>query len=60
MGVEFNSYRPLQDLELADKVDVDSSDAINLLTGADLYYDIVLRNVTRGEEGPVAVASKSG
>ena len=57
--VEFNSYPHLQGLELADKVDVDSSDANNLLIGADLYYDIILSNVIRGE-GPVAVMSKLG
>ena len=59
-GVEFNSYPHLQGQELANKVDAESSDAINILIGADLYYDIVIGNVIRGEEGPVAVASKLG
>ena len=60
--VDVNSFPHLQGLELADDVDVDSSDAIDLLIGADLYYSIVLGNVIKGtgENGPVAVESKLG
>ena len=49
-------------MEFADDVDTSlgSSDNINVLIGADQYYNIVVGDVIRGEHGPVAVKSKLG
>ena len=60
--VEVASFLHLQGLELADDVDtsLDSNDNINVLIGADQYYNIVVGDVIRGEHGPVAVKSKLG
>eukprot|EP00795_Rhopilema_esculentum_P012833 gene12833-3574_t len=58
--VEVNSFPHLQGLELADEVDIGSNDHINVLIGADQYHSIVVGDVIRGENGPVAVKSKLG
>ena len=46
-------------LALAESVDV-SSKRIDILIGADHYYDIVIGEVIRGSAGPVAISSKLG
>ena len=37
-----------------------SSKCIDILKGADHYYDIVIGGVIRGSAGPVAISSKVG
>ena len=54
--VDVNKYPHLQDLELADRSEIDQ-DAIDILVGPD-YWDIVTGNLIRGENCPIAVNSK--
>jgi len=49
----------LRDLKLAHPISGSSSFAIDLLIGADFYWDIVGNHIVRGQ-GPTAVASKLG
>ena len=49
----------LQDLDFADSVDA-SSGAIDVLLGADYFYEIVTGNIRKGSAGPVAISSKLG
>ena len=57
--VEISNYPHLNGLALAESVDV-SSKRIDILIGADHYYDIVIGEVIRGSAGPVAISSKLG
>ena len=54
--VDVNKYPHLQDLELADRSEIDQ-DAIDILVGPD-YWDSVTGNLIRGENCPIAVNSK--
>ena len=57
--VELSHYPHLNGLALANSVDV-SSRRIDILIGADHYYDIIIGEVIRGSAGPVAISSKLG
>ena len=57
--VELRHYPHLNGLALANSVDV-SNKRIDILIGADHYYDIVIGEVIRGSAGPVAISSKLG
>ena len=57
--VDLSHYPHLNGLALANSVDV-SSKRIDILIGADHYYDIVTGEVIRGSAGPVAISSKLG
>ena len=57
--VELSHYPHLNGLALANSVDV-SSKHIDILIGADHYYNIVIGEVIRGSAGPVAISSKLG
>ena len=57
--VDVSSYPHLQGLILADNVNA-SNKRIDLLIGADHYYDIVIGDVIRGSAGPVAISSRLG
>ena len=57
--VDVSSYPHLQGLTLADNVNA-SNKRIDLLIGADHYYDIVIGDVIRGSAGPVAISSRLG
>ena len=57
--LELSHYPHLSGLALANSVDV-SSRRIDILIGADHYYDIVIGEVIRGSAGPVAICSKPG
>ena len=52
-------YAHLQGLAFADSVDA-SSDAIDILLGADYFYEIVTGEIRKGSAGPVAISSKLG
>ena len=58
-SVEIILYPHLNGLALADSVGV-SNKLIDILIGADHYYDIVIGEVIRGSAGPVAIGSKLG
>ena len=47
-------------LDFADNIEVGTKDNISFLIGADQYYEIVVGDIVRGEQGPVAVRSKLG
>ncbi|XP_065061333.1 uncharacterized protein LOC135688421 [Rhopilema esculentum] len=57
--VDVSHYPHLNGLALADSVDV-SNKRIDILIGADHYYDIVIGEVIKGSAGPVAISSKLG
>ncbi|XP_028417883.1 uncharacterized protein LOC114542562 [Dendronephthya gigantea] len=60
--VNVSDYSHLDGLELAD-FDCENNndgDNIDILVGADHYWDIVTGDVMRGENGPTAVSSKLG
>ena len=55
------SHAHLKDLEHADyDDDDDKGDTIDILIGADLYWDVTTGDVVKGESGPTAVSSKLG
>lgn len=51
-------YPHLQHLDFAD--DFDGTDAVDVLIGADFYWDIVGEESIRGEDGPTALNSMFG
>ena len=58
---EYPQY--LDDLELADLDPCTSSsnnDSVDILVGADHYWDLVIGNVIHGRNGPTAISSKLG
>ena len=61
LGTKFNvsDYPPLQDLDLANS-SIDERQTIDVLIGSDHYWDFITGEVIRGENGPVAIASKFG
>ena len=58
--VNVNKYTHLLGLELADSSDVNASDNIDILIGANFYHEFVLGETIRGASGPVAVNSRLG
>ena len=58
-GIQISDYPQLRTLKLADSVDSHSK-RVQLLIGADHYYDFVTGDVIKGNSGPVAVSSKLG
>ena len=56
--VDANNYPHLHGLKLADYSD--SEDSIDVLIGADYYWDFVTSEIVRGDFGPTAVNSKFG
>ena len=60
-SININDFPHLQGLEFADEFD-GSQDCINLLVGADKYFQIVSGDTIRGESenGPVPMSSKLG
>ena len=57
--VDISNYPHLHGLTLADNSNA-SRKRIDILIGADHYYDIVIGDVIRGSEGPIAVSSRLG
>ena len=53
-------YDHLSHLELADSSDGKSDLSIDILIGADHYWDIVTGEIKRGREGPIAIRTKLG
>ena len=53
-------YTHLDGLELADYSNDNNSDSIDILIGADHYWDVVTGDIVRGESGPTAISSKLG
>ncbi|XP_046861889.1 uncharacterized protein LOC124455243 [Xenia sp. Carnegie-2017] len=61
--INIDDYPHLHGLELADFDSSDnngSCDSIDILIGADHYWDVVTGDVVRGENGPTAMSSKLG
>ena len=58
--VDIGSFTHLHGLDFADDIEVGTKDNISVLIGADQYYEIVVGDIVRGEQGPVAVRSKLG
>ena len=59
--VNVDDYAHLQGLELADASIVEGDQQnIDVFGGSDYYFDVVSRDVIRGESGPVAVSSMFG
>ena len=54
------NYAQLEGLELADFDDDDNDNTIDILIGADHYWDVVTGDAVKGESGPTAVSSKLG
>ena len=53
-------YPHLEGLPLADEGDNGEMQEVSLLIGLDYYHNVVIGDIIRGEEGPVAVRSKFG
>ena len=58
-GIQISDYPHLRTLKLADSLDSHAK-RVQLLIGADHYYDFVTGDVIKGNSGPVAVSSKLG
>ena len=58
-SVEYKQYAHLHGLNFADSLD-SGSDAIDILLGADYFYEVVTGEVRKGSAGPVAISSKLG
>jgi hypothetical protein len=54
------SYAHLRGLELADENEDNKDDTIDILIGADHYWDFITEDIVRGEGGPSAISSKLG
>jgi hypothetical protein len=52
------NYAHLDGLDLADFNHEESDDSIDVLVGADHYWDLVTGDVVKGEDGPTAINSK--
>ena len=57
--VEYRQCAHLQGLDFADSVDA-SSGAIDILLGADYFYEVVTGNIRKGSAGPIAISNKLG
>ena len=59
--VNLDHFSHLRELDLADcPCSEDDSDAIDVLIGADHYWDIVTGDISREGDGPVAISSRLG
>jgi len=60
--VDMSHFTILRELDLADdpQTDEDASDTIDILIGSDHYWDIVIGDITREGDGPVAINSRLG
>ena len=58
--IDIRKFPHLECLELADDFDNGGGDSIDILIGADNYWNIVEGDTVRGESGPIAVRSKLG
>ena len=58
--VNLNNYPQLQSLKLADDSKLESGTPIDVLVGSDHCWDFITGNVTKSEDGPVAVESVFG
>ena len=54
------NYSHLAQLELADSSDGKGAMDINMLIGADYYWELTTGRISRGESGPVAIHTKLG
>ena len=61
-SIDIYQFSVLRDLELAvdPPPDDNASDTIDILIGSDHYWDIVIGDVTRDGDGPVAISSRLG
>ena len=57
--LDINEIQHLEGLEFADEID-GRSEMIDILLGADYYYEVVTGEIIKGDTGPTAVASKFG
>lgn len=55
-----NTYRHLEQLDLADTSDGHSRMEVDVLVGGDHYWDLVTGQTVRGEGGPVAIQTNVG
>ena len=60
VSIAENKYDPLKYLKLNDSSDLKFSCNIDILIGADYYWDFVTGNIRRGNSGPVAVETILG
>ena len=58
--VDITEFSHLQGLQFADNALDGADDNIDILLGADQYFDIVIGDIIRGEQGPVAIKTKLG
>ena len=58
--VEVDRYPHLQDLDLADVSPCEHSSDVDMLIGSDYYWDVIIGDLKRSNNGPVAVSSKFG
>ena len=59
--LDIDQYPHLQGLELADESLLDDTFSdVDILIGSDFYYDIIMGDIRRGDEGPCAVNSEFG
>ena len=58
--VDITEFSHLQGLQFGDNTFDGADDNIDILVGADQYFDIVIGDSIRGEEGPVAIRTKLG
>ena len=57
--VGYKQFADLQGLNLADSLD-SGYEVIDILKGADYFYEVVTGEVRKGSAGPVAISSKLG
>ena len=58
--INVEEFSHLDGLELADDIEHDGNEEIDVLIGSDYYWTIVTGEMKKGESGPVAVNSKLG
>lgn len=58
--VNIEDFSHFQDVELAENIETNSNDNIDVLIGSYYYWDIVTSESIRGDSGPTAVNSKFG
>ena len=59
-SVVTTNYAHLVSLDLAGFDERESNNSIDVLVGADHYWDLVTGDIVKGEEGPTAINSKLG
>ena len=60
MPVELDKYPHLQDLDLADASSSEQSSDVDMLIGSNYYWDVIIGDLKRSGNRPVAVSSKFG